>query len=209
MRYVLPVLALLCPVAAGAAPLDGNTARKQLFATKGGTVQVKEDTGFSATEMLIIQSFSQAFQSQGLANYYGAIAVSPGFFKRIEQGPEAAAESGLFAVVERLHSPAAAAAAALAQCDEARKRSDAKCTVVAHILPKKYRTRDLTLSVTATQAMADYRKAKTPKAMAVSEGSSAFAVISGTGAQDLALETCNEKAGGGRAADCRIVIADD
>ncbi|PTX55677.1 hypothetical protein C8N43_0317 [Litoreibacter ponti] len=126
--------------------------------------------------------------------YYGALALTP--------------SEGLF--VEWLnaagqhHSIEAARAAALDHCEANRKRASAPCVVVLEVAPRGAKDGvALSLSAPANEVLRDeYRKLKSPKAMAISESTGAFGIAAGDAAG--AIKTC----GAAGATDCKVVVAD-
>ena len=191
--------------AALADPVDEATARKALFKPRGADLVMVRDNGLDAGQSAIMETIAKGLRSGNLANYYGSVAVSPDFFALMQQDPGQAVLTGLMQVTERLHSPATADAVALAACNAARSAGQSACVIAARILPRRWEPRDLTMSVDATRAFRDYRRARAPKAFAISEGSRAYAVTNGDGAIAQALADCNAAA---LVADCSIVVSD-
>ena len=210
MRVV--VAAMIAAIAMGgtamADPVDGKAAKKMLFATRNVDLQIVEGSGLEPAQTAIVDAILKQTRAQGLANYYGAVAVSPDFFTRLAVDADQAALSGLLQVTERLHSPAKAAEVALASCNAARSEGEAECVLAARVLPKRWKEQPLMMSVTATEAFKAYRKGREEKAFAISANTVAFAAARGTGAAATALEACNKGATKTGEADCEVVIAD-
>ncbi len=202
------ILMLMGGGVALAEPVDGTTARKMLFSPKGVDLRVIEDSGLSKAQVTILQALLKGMSANGLANYYGAVAVSPAFFDQMAKDPGQAALSGLLQVTERLHTPAAAATLAMTACQKARKRGDAACVLAGRIMPRKWTPQPVSLAVGATAAFRDYLKGKGPKAIAVSAGSGSYAIVKGEGASEKAMMTCNASAAKSGKPDCSVVIAD-
>lgn len=162
MKHSLAGLAMFtlisAPVAASAQAVSGDAASAALFDPKGRTVSVVPNPLPGQSEQVTAMLVDVLKSSAASVRYYGSIAMAP----------DAGLESEATAQSENFHSVAAADAAALANCN-ARRSGGAPCVIVARTLPKGYEPRPLELSVDATEAFAtEYRKAKTPKALAIS-----------------------------------------
>ncbi len=183
----LVALSLLVPCAA-LAELTTKEARKLMFREKGRSVVVADVPFLGDAERKALEAYAAEFP------YYGAMALSPG-------DP---ADSGSAVALSNYHSPQDAERAALAAC-EARRKTGAACVIIATVTPRRYKARDLTLSVEATGVLKGaFRKLEAPKAFAVSPATGAWGFARGDGGR--ALEQCNAKTGGAR--DCKIVVAD-
>lgn len=182
---------------ATAQTLSERDARRALFSARGGVVVVSED--LSEKDQQTMRNIAEvlADQRQPLL-YYASIAYSP------DEGVVSDAIQGASAH----HSVRAADAAARAACNAARATGTAPCKIGMRIVPRRYEPRALTLSQPATGAMGDsYRKARAPKAMAISPTQGTFRVASGTEqAGEIALASCNGASNG--ANDCVLAIAD-
>ncbi|MDV7142894.1 5-aminolevulic acid synthase [Tropicimonas sp. TH_r6] len=191
-RFAAPILAGALALSASTAlaqTVDSKSAKKMLFG-KGSTAQVVELDWLDKNLQKVLK------QGAAMMPYYGAIAVSP-------MEPQS---SNLVANVSNYHSAQDAQKAALAICN-ARRTTGEPCVILATVLPKRYKSRQLTLSAEATQAFdKKYRKLKAPKAMAVSPSTGFFGMDRGDGGR--ALSACNAQAKAKGNADCRIVIAD-
>jgi hypothetical protein len=211
-------------VAAGVAraePVDGRAAERMLFSPKGFDVVMVPGSGLSATDQAVLAqlfklkekdlklldqlpgvsaadraSAKAVFAQFKDARYYGAVAAAPG--------------DGLVApgtqIAQNLHSPEAAAAAALRACNTLAKTT---CVVVAEVLPRRFKRQPLMLSAEATEGLKAYRKGKGPKAMAISAATNVWAVARGFGAGTGARRECERLASVLGASDCAVVIADD
>jgi len=209
MRILGWALATMMMAGSGVAePINGDAAKKMLFSARGANLQVLEDSGLDATQNAIVGAILKQMKTEGVSNYYGAIAVSPSFFSKMAEDPGQAALSGLLQISERLHSPAAAEGVALTACKKARASGDAPCVLAARILPRNYKAHPVSLSVSATQAFKEYRKGKGGKALAVSAATVAYAIAKGDGAAEAALAACNKGASKTSSPDCEVVIAD-
>lgn len=196
MRHLsLASLALLAlATVAEAQTVSGREAEKMLFGTRGSAIAVSGALG--ATDQAIVTKTIELLEQQinGPVKYYAAIAYSP--------------DEGLLTealqVAMNYHSIAGADAAAIAACNGLRGAGTAPCQVAARVVPRGYEARPFTLSYDATAAVAKaYRRAKSPKALAVSEASGAYAIGPGP---EAALAACRaDRRGGG---DCRVVVAD-
>ena len=173
------------------------TARQALFDPRGRLVSTSPLPGLSEDLQPLLKQALQA--SAADVRYYGAVAMAPG----------AGLESEATALAENFHSPAGAEAAALASCNARRPSGSQPCVVVARTLPRGYAARPVELSVDATEAFRkDYRKAKSPKALAISPATGRWAIAAGPGAVEAAVEACNRQASAAGASDCRPAIVD-
>ncbi len=204
-RGLLALAMALCAGVAQADPVDEATAKRALFGVRGVELALAPDAGLTEAQAEIISKILGGLRDGDLANYYGSVAVSPDFFTLMAENPGQAVLTGLMQVSERLHSPAAADKAALRACNEARIRGQAPCVVAGRVLPRRFEDRALTLSVNATRDFRAYRRADSPKAFAVSRDSRSYALSSGEGAVEQALENCNLAA---PKADCYTAILD-
>lgn len=170
---------------------DGDTARKQLFSLKGYSIQLSDS--LSDTEKKIVKGIIplMAEQLRQPVRYYAAIAYSP---------DDGLVHDSIQAAMN-YHTPRAAGAAAVAACDKLKSKGAQRCKVAAQIVAKKYKSRDLTLSLDATAGFTrKYHKMKAPKAFAISRSTGAWSI----GPSDAAaLDACNVAASRG---DCEIVI---
>ena len=193
MRILLSGL-LACGIAttATADPVDQKTADKMLFSTKGHTVQISSK--LSKQEQTAIRQLVPLMgkQLREPVRYYAAIAYSPG---------DGLVHESIQAAMNH-HTTEAASAAALAACNKLRSKGTTKCRVAALVVPKKFKKRDLTLSVDATAAFKkSFKKTKGPKVFAISPSTGVFAHDAN---ESKALNDCNDNAG--RQKDCEIVI---
>ena len=200
---------------AGAEPIDGKQAGRMLFSAGRSEVVYAKDTGLSAGDMELVktlfklsdkkvspallaaagvspEAFEAALAQFRDASYYGALAVAPGKGV-VSPGTQ---------MVQNLHSPRAARIAALTACQEA---AQVKCVVVAQVMPRRYKERDLTLSQSATGDFDDYLKGPGPKSFAISPSTAAYAVARGFGSGKVAVAECNRLGGKD---DCEVAVAD-
>jgi hypothetical protein len=189
---LVPALALaLAATAVPAQQADSRAARDQLFPERGRSVVVADVSFLGEAERKAVEQYAQQFA------YYAAMAVSPG-------DP---ASTGSAVAVANYHSAADAQAAALKGCN-ARRTTGQPCVIVATVLPRGYAPRPLTLSLDATAAVRkEYRRLQSPKALAVSPATGAFAYARGDGGR--AIAACNAEAAKKGAQDCRVAVADN
>lgn len=191
MRYLATLAAMLLAGAAEAQVLDGDTARAQLFDTRGYALQINANLAPRDRETVKALVPLMGQQLSVPVTYYSAIAYSPG---------DGLVSESLQAAMNH-HSPASAAAAAVAACERARA-SSTPCQVAAQIVPRGYQVRGFTLSQGASAAVAgDYRRARSPKALAISPAGGGW----GIGAGDAQAVAACARSG---ARDCRVVIRD-
>ncbi len=194
MRWAMIFLMTMVVAPVSAQVADTGQARKALHSTRGYDVQVsgelsKQD---AATVKAIIPLMSEQLRQP--IRYFAAIAYSP---------TDGLVHDSLQAAMN-YHTLEAAAAAALAACQPLRSTGAAPCRVAAQVVPKKFRPGGLSLSLDATAAFDKvYRKAKAPKAFAISRGTGGW----GIGTSDAAaIAACATNTGG--ANDCTVAIRD-
>jgi hypothetical protein len=192
----IPSLAaiLLCPLAVSAQTFTTDQAEDLIFGTRGSAIAVSG--ALSATDQEIVKKTLELLEQQinGPVKYYAAIAYSPDEGLLTE-----ALQSAM-----NYHSIAAADAAAIAACNAARTAGTAPCQIAARVLPRGYEQRALSVSYDASAAFTKaYRRAKGPKAFAISDSTGAYAI--GAGAE-AAVAAC--QAGPQAPGDCRVVIVD-
>ena len=187
MFWMTAVVVGLASAASGDV-VTGKGAKKALFAATGVSVQVMKQAFLADDQAQILASVARE------QPYYGAIAVSP---------DEGLMSEATIAAAD-YHSESAAAAAALAGCDAARKGAT-NCVIVAVVRPKGWEARPLQLSSTATAA---FRKDYAGKggALAVSAGTGTWGMAKGDNAADAAVTACAAKLSGPN--DCSLVIVD-
>lgn len=173
--------------------LDGKTAKKMMFSHKGSEFVVLKQDFMSDADVKLLNLMSGMDQFKAVL-YYGAIAASPS---------DGVTHKATVATSTH-HSPAAAAVAAISECNALRSGGP-DCVVVAQILPKKYTEQTFSLSASATAILKKtYLRGGGPKAMAISPTTGSYGVAKGDGAVDAALATCAAES----AADCLIVVQD-
>lgn len=192
----IPSLAaiLLCPLAVSAQTFTTDQAEDLIFGTRGSAIAVSG--ALSATDQEIVKKTLELLEQQinGPVKYYAAISYSPDEGLLTE-----ALQSAM-----NYHSIAAADAAAIAACNAARTAGTAPCQIAARVLPRGYEQRELSVSYDASAAFTKaYRRAKGPKAFAISDSTGAYAI--GAGAE-AAVAAC--QAGPQAPGDCRVVIVD-
>ncbi len=187
MRLITLIAAIILATPAMAQVLDTKTAEKQLFPVKGHSIQVsgKLSKDDRATVLAVIPLMAKQLNQP--VRYYASIAYSP---------DDGLVHEALQAAMN-YHTVGAADAAAVAACNKAKSRGTRSCRVAARVVPKRYKARNLTLSVEATEGFnRTFRKTKGAKSFAISEGTGAW----GMGTTDqAALQRCGVR-------DCEIVI---
>jgi hypothetical protein len=193
MKTALAALTFLAaPALAAAQAVDGDTAQAQLFDSKGRTVQIITYDVLSDRNKELLQLASRE------QKYYAAIAMAPAEGVLAEATVAAA----------NYHSVADADAAALRACN-GRRKGGPECVVVARTVPKGHAARALELSVDATEDFRKtYRRAGAPKAMAISPATAKWAIMTGQGAQQRALDACNAQSAPLGARDCELAVID-
>lgn len=178
---------LISAMPLAAEPLSESDARKQLFSSKGYTVQVsrKLSRTDAATVRALVPLISQ--QMNQPVRYYASIAYSPkdGLVHEALQG------------ALNFHSFEASDAAAIAACNKQKSRGTPSCEVAARVVPKGFKNRGLTLSAEATSVFEKrFRRDKGARVFSISPASGAW----GIGETDAdAQAACGAK-------DCEIVI---
>lgn len=192
MRAILCIAAAVTAFggAAMAEPVGGKAARKLVYPTKSAEVEVTDAAFLTDKDRDLLQ------QVGAVQPYYGAVAASPS---------EGLLSTSLVAAAQ-YHDVDSAATKALAGCNERRAAGASKCVIVAYIRPEGWETRELQLSVAATNGLRkDYRRGKAPKALAIAASTGDWAVAKGDGATERALADCAAATG---ATDCAVVVAD-
>lgn len=206
------ILMALIAVPSFADPLDTRKAKRALFPIKGFSVQYPKDNGLTDLQRSYFEILVGGSQSKDqfarVAKYYGAIALTPSMFERTPAELLANPEAVPFQLAAGYHSPAAADRAALATCETIRTGAERPCVIAARILPRRYKPRDLHMSISATAAFDTYRKVKGPRAFAISPTTQAFGLAEGEIAVTEALDACNGKIPASMGRDCTIVIED-
>lgn len=193
MRIALIIAMLLLSGPVGAQVLDERGAKAALFPVRGHVVQVssKLSERDQGTVRALVPLMAEQLRQP--VRYYAAIAYSP---------KDGLAHASIQAAMN-YHSIEASSNAAIAACNGLRSKGAPSCELAARMVPKRYKPQALTLSIDATAAFEKaYRKAKSPKAFAISKTSGSW----GIGISDeAALAACE---GNRRARDCEIVIRD-
>ena len=189
--------ALIAGTAAHAEPMTGDAAKKQLFSPSRMIMQIADLGQFAAgmrqsvnltLDQMKAPSQMAKFLEAGYG-YYGAVAFPV-------QGDGQVPPT----IIAQLNTPEAASAAAIAACQQA---NGGQCAVAAQLLPRGYKTRDLTLSQAATQRVMDgWEDGGMPKYLAYSPTTHAWGIAKGpTASARTAIESCKES-------DCVVAIAD-
>jgi len=210
LAATLAALLVGAGAAAAAEPVTERDARKMLFNAKGFEMQYVDAGALTETQLgyfeIMVKSRESRDQFGRLAHYYGAIAISPSVFDGSPAALLAAPETVPFQFRTGLHSVAAADAVALAACNALVKGGDKPCVVAARVLPGRCKDQPMPLSVFATDAFKEYRRADGPQAFAASQATRAYAWGQGAGSE--ALAACNQTAATVGPADCKIVVQD-
>ncbi|MBV7409738.1 hypothetical protein [Maritimibacter sp. DP1N21-5] len=203
MRKAIAALALgaMCVGAMGgsamAEVMSGDAAKKQLFSARNMILLPQDLSVFQGAmrdtvNLTLDQMRGNSQMSkfvEGGYGYYGAVAF-----------PVAGAEAVPPVIVAQLNTPQAAASAAVTTCQQ---QNGGQCAVAALLLPKGYKSRDLTLSQAATQrVMEGWDEGLAPKYLAYSPSTSGWGIAKGAAATpEAALQSCKQS-------DCVIVIED-
>jgi len=189
-----------------ALPMDARAAKKQLFSGKRINIEQVEAPGLTPDTQMQVESLLGALTNPQIAasfkayGYYGAIAVVP----------DMGISEKTMSISAKLHNPEAAQAVALQACNDVRPEESTACTIVALILPKKYKPREFSLSQEATDRFRKtWKKGDGPKYLAYSPGTHAWVIAKGAGADTVALERCNAQASEVAEPDCMIAIAEE
>ncbi|GAA0286505.1 5-aminolevulic acid synthase [Rhodovulum strictum] len=190
MRAILlGLVTALAASTASAEPLDGATARAQIFEPSGVEVTVMALDFLSAKDRTVLDFVATQ------QKYYGAIAAAPGEGLRSEATVAAA----------NYHDVESARIAALKGCDSVRKGGPA-CVIVAEIRPIGWTPRQISLSADASEGLRKtYRPARGAKALAISPATGIWAVARGAEAGRDAVASCARQSARD---DCRVVVAD-
>lgn len=191
MRFIASAAVLALVGTSGVAePITGKEARAALFRPGPVEIEVLELPFLTDQDRVILGQIALE------QRYYGAVAFGP------DDGLLSDSLMGAF----NYHDVATARTAALAGC-EAQRTGATPCTVVAEVRPRGWEAgRAVSLSGDATDAFrSGYRRAGSPKAMAISPSTGQFAVSLEPGAAEAARAACDLAA---QANDCRVVLAD-
>jgi hypothetical protein len=139
MRAAILAAVLAAVAGAGAAQtVDGASAQRQLFPTRG--VQIAVSRSLSAEQRAIVEELAKEADRTGQSfRYYGSIAWSPA------EGMTGQSIRGAF----NYHSTDAADREAVSACNAA--GGSGNCQVAAHILPRGYEPGRVQLSYDATR----------------------------------------------------------
>lgn len=182
-RLLIPLLLSVAgPLAAG--PVTSAVAEAALFPPKGAQAVILRSPGLSAAD---VEALRQVAATQ---KYYGAIAISPD--EGLMAAPTLAATN--------YHDVQNARAAALATCNDKRKKGAARCVVVADIVPINW-TKGAKIQL-STDATAAVESSAAPRHLAISPTTGDW----GQGANpSAAVAACAAKKA---AKDCAIAISD-
>ena len=192
MRWILAGLLAVAggqvPAQTSGQPLTGSVAKAELFPAEDIRVEMLPVPPLKPEELKLIGQVAAGYP------YYAAVAVAPS---------EELLKSEATSLAGNYHSPQAAAAAALAECN-AKRKGGRSCEIAAYVKPKAWQDRPFMLSKEATTAMDEDYGRRGPRALAVSLASGAWAVGKGKGAGEAALAACAGKGAG----DCVVVVQD-
>jgi hypothetical protein len=199
--YMISALLAVCgPVAQAQDLPDARTLAKALY-----------KTGKRATEVSILRAdLVPAAYRAALEN---AVEIQH-YFEAMAASPDEGMLAGSAFLAANHHSAAAAHAAAIAGCNSKKKSASQSCVVIAEFLPKGYKGAGaFSLSHDATEYFAkEYRRAKAPKAFAISPAAGSWGAATGAGSQaaasEAALADCAAKAAKLGVKDCRLVSAE-
>ena len=187
------ILSCLCAGPLAAEVMSGDEAKRLLFSEKGHAVQVSGK--LTDMEKTIVRGVIplMAKQLREPVRYYASIAYSP---------DDGMVHDSLQAAMN-YHSYAASDRAAVKACNALKSASAGACQVAARVVPKRFKTRDFTLSIDATVGFrTTYLRAKGPKSFAISPSEGNW----GMGASDAqAIKNCETN---GAPGDCKIAIRD-
>lgn len=179
---------------------DARTVAKGLYKTGKRAVE----TRVLHPDLVPAPYVSALEKAASVQNYYEAMAIS---------ADEGMLASSAFLAIN-FHTREAAAKAAIAGCNAAKKKSSKSCVVLAEFLPKKYNGPGVvSLSYNASEVFAkSYRRAGKPKSFAISPSSGewglAVKAASNDAADTAALADCAAKAKKKGFADCVLVSRD-
>jgi hypothetical protein len=187
-RLSIAAIALLAAPAT-AQTVPGEAAQAMLFPSDRVEVLAYTVEGLSEDEITLL---TQIAADQ---KYYAAVAF--------------ASAEGILAeptvMAANFHTIDAARTAARAQCNDRRSGGEA-CAIAFEVRPRGWEPRALQLSADATEAFAaDYARAATPRAFAISTATGQWGVGTGADAAAAALNQCRSAPGAG---DCTVVVAD-
>ncbi|GAB4268259.1 MAG: hypothetical protein Kow0013_18950 [Pararhodobacter sp.] len=170
-------------------PIDAETAGAALFRPDRVEVVRYDMSGLSEDDVNMLTTLAQT------QRYYAALAYAP--------------DAGIMAeptvLSANFHSVEAARGAALQGCN-ARRSGGAACRIAIEVRPQGWEARDFQMSADATQAFNEqYRRARGPRAMAISASSGQWGIGRGDAASEDALAACRGEAG---VSDCAVVIQD-
>lgn len=193
VRRILCAVAIALATPVSAEVMTGAEAERLLFSQKGHTVQMSGK--LTDTEKTIVRGIIplMAKQLREPVRYYASIAYSP---------DDGMVHEALQAAMN-YHSYQASDRAAIKACNGLKSSAAQSCQVAARVVPKKFKARDLTLSIDATVGFqVTYQKSKGPKSFAISSSAGNW----GMGASDAqAVKNCEIN---GAPGDCRVVIRD-
>ncbi len=197
--------------AATAQPVAPKEARKLLFKGSKITVQLLEPEGVDAAIMEQVEKVADSLTDPKITELWKGMGFSLAYYGAIAIVPDRPVDpSKTMSISNSLHSPQAAANAAVRAC---RELSGADCVAAALILPRRYKPRELTLSQAASDGFREnWGKPDVPQYLAYSQATGVWLIARGAGADQVALERCNERAGEDAlvsAPDCLIAIAEE
>ena len=191
-------------LSAAGAPVSPRQAKKLLFKGDKIMVQLLDPAGLNTVTKVQVETVAKSLTSPAVAKQWEAMGFSILYYGAIAVMPDRPLSDKTMSISYNLHSPEAAAAAAVRACN-ALKGPD--CVAAALILPKRYKPREFTLSQAATNGFREnWGRPKEPEFLAYSPSTPAFTIVKGAGGDTVALNKCNENSEG--ANDCVIGIAE-
>ncbi|MBZ0130061.1 MAG: hypothetical protein K8F59_13195 [Rhodobacteraceae bacterium] len=200
MRSTLTVLAVLAAGTAMAGDLpNAKEAAKSLYKTGRNPTIVRV-----LVPDMVPANYAAALQSA---------AKVQKFFEAMAASPSEGMLAGSATLAANFHTAEAAHAAAIAGCNAKKAAGSKPCVVIAEFLPKGYRgPGGFSLSFQATEAFGKYKRAKAPKAFAISASTGnwgeAVKAASPEAAAAAAIAECAARAAKHGARDCQVVTAD-
>ncbi len=190
-----------------AAPITVKQAKKLLFKGSKFVVQYIEGAELDTFTRVQVESLVDALQDPKVARQWQGLGFSIDYYGAIAVIPDRPISDKTMGFSNNLHSPEAAQATAIAACNAL---PGPECVAVAVVLPKRYKPRDFSLSQAATNGFRDnWGNPRDPQYLAYSPSTGAWVIAKGAGADDVAVERCNEQASTAGSQDCLIGIADE
>lgn len=206
MRNVVAVVFMLAPLGGGLAVAQDAVVPAP--PTLAEAMEALPDHGRYRVE-LVPSAMSRDQQTQ-LATMIGEAVAGQHFYGAVASYRPAAGGTTEYKMRSGLHSPEAAKAGAMADCEAARSADDGACTLVGEILPEDWSEAMPELSHVAVQALQEtVPELPGNVAVARSRNGDGFEIRAGEDVRDATLSACNEaNLAVGLPEDCEIVIDD-